>query len=102
MVSTPMMPTMISAGTPYSFSARASAAAFACQKRTPARMRTGSTKRLRYTPQFLAVPWVAGVIRRGTWGRKRAWAMVARTQSGGRSWRAAMSAAICMASGRSP
>jgi hypothetical protein len=32
MVSTPMMPTMISAGTPYSLSARASVSALSCQK----------------------------------------------------------------------
>jgi hypothetical protein len=47
MVSTPTMPTMISAGTPYSASARVKVAALARQKRTPAPMRTGSMKRLR-------------------------------------------------------
>ena len=37
MVSTPMMPTMVCAGTPNSLSARASVSALSCQKRRPAR-----------------------------------------------------------------
>ncbi len=64
-----MMPTIISAGTPYSFSARSRVAWLSCQNFTPAPMRTGSMKRLRYTRQFLGVPAGAGCISRATPGR---------------------------------
>ncbi|MNK59437.1 hypothetical protein D3C87_785430 [compost metagenome] len=57
-----MMPTMISAGTPYSRSARASASAFSSQNFTPALMRTGSMKRALYACQFFGLPGGAGFI----------------------------------------
>ena len=95
------MPTTISGGTPNWLSARASVARLRSQKRTPARMRTGSMKRLRYTRQFLAVPRGGGSIRRGTLGKNTAWPIMPRTQSAGRPRRAAMPSAKRMASARS-
>jgi hypothetical protein len=68
-VSTPIVATTSSAGTPNSRLARSSADAFSIQKRTPFSMRVGSTMRLRYSNHGRDMPVPGADIARIIEGR---------------------------------
>jgi hypothetical protein len=96
------MPTTISGGTPYTSSAIASHFSLALQNATPARMRIGSTKRARYAAQFFAVPAGGGMMKRATFGWKRACSSAPRTHAGSRPCRSASASAKSITSARRP